>query len=201
MGKLLLVDACVSTHDSRTKQIAEAYIEEFTRECADIEVVRREVRKGTVDSLTPENLSLRDDFIKEDDFSHDIFALAREIKEADHVVFAAPFWDLSFPAILKVYIENIMVVNLTFSVNGDGFFGLCKAKNSAYITSAGGSIGQCNFGYDYIKGISNMIGLGDVSFVSAERLDIVGENPELILEEAKSKAREEARKVAKQFSK
>ena len=37
---------------------------------------------------------------------------AKQFAGADTIVIAAPFWDLSFPAILKTYIENIYVTGI-----------------------------------------------------------------------------------------
>ena len=50
-------------------------------------------------------------------------------KNYDIIVIGAPFWDLSFPAILKIFIENIYVTGLVtkFGENGKPV-GLCKAK-------------------------------------------------------------------------
>lgn len=43
-----------------------------------------------------------------------MFKYAHEFANADLIVIAAPFWDLSIPALLKVYIENIAVDGITF---------------------------------------------------------------------------------------
>ena len=36
----------------------------------------------------------------------------RTIANADKIVIAAPFWDMSFPSLLKVYIENIYTIGI-----------------------------------------------------------------------------------------
>jgi FMN-dependent NADH-azoreductase len=54
-----------------------------------------------------------------------------------------------------------------------------------YLTTSGGYIGNNNFGFDYIKGLfSTLFGVDDISFFSAEGLDIYGNDPEKILTEA-----------------
>jgi len=54
-----------------------------------------------------------------------------------------------------------------------------------YLTTSGGYIGKNNFGFDYIKGLfSTLFGVEDISFFSAEGLDIYGNDPEKILSEA-----------------
>ena len=39
---------------------------------------------------------------------------------ADTIVIAAPFWDFSFPAALKIYIENIYVTGIVSRYGSDG---------------------------------------------------------------------------------
>ena len=66
--------------------------------------------------------------------------------------------------------------------------GKCRAKKLYYITTAGGYIGNNNFGYDYVKALAeNFFGVNDVSFYSAEGLDIYGADVEGIMSEAKER--------------
>jgi FMN-dependent NADH-azoreductase len=102
------------------------------------------------------------------------------------VIIAAPYWDMSFPSSLKVYLEQLCVNKLTFCYGETGApCSLAKVKKVVYITTAGGIIGAANFGFDYINGLfSTLFGVKDFSFFSAEGLDIVGNNPEEILHRA-----------------
>ena len=123
------------------------------------------------------------------DFSGASFALARAFAAADEVVIAAPYWDMSFPASLKLYVEQLCVNKLTFCYNEKGMpCGLTKVKKLVYLTTAGGYIGQNNFGFDYIRGVfSTLFGVKDIAFFSAEGLDIFGNDPEKILADAVEK--------------
>ena len=42
------------------------------------------------------------------------YLYAKDFAEADVIVVAAPYWDLSFPSILKVFFEHINVLKLVF---------------------------------------------------------------------------------------
>jgi FMN-dependent NADH-azoreductase len=108
----------------------------------------------------------------------------------DEVVIAAPYWDMSFPSLLKLFIEQICVNRLTFGYSETGRpYGIVNMKNVVYVTTAGGSIGNANFGFDYIKGVfSSLFGIDDITFLSAEGVDIYGNDPELILLSAIDKA-------------
>ena len=107
---------------------------------------------------------------------------ARQFANADIIVIAAPLWDLSFPAILKVYVENITIPGITFKYTEQGIVGLCKAKTIYYVSTAGG-VDYPDFGFNYIKALSNMLfGIKEVVRFSAEGLDVWGNNIEEILE-------------------
>ena len=41
---------------------------------------------------------------------------------------AAPFWDLSFPAVMRTYIEYICANGLCYHYEADGCHGDCKAR-------------------------------------------------------------------------
>ena len=48
------------------------------------------------------------------------FSLSRQFAEADDIVIGVPYWDLSFPAAFKTYLEHVSVCELTFHYTEDG---------------------------------------------------------------------------------
>ena len=190
MEKMLFLDACISTHQSRTKKLCTAYIDAFREKHPDTALETVMLRKGRVEPLTRERIAERDEYIRRKDWNQPMFDFARQFKEADYIVVGTPYWDLSFASILKVYIENIMVADLTFETTSAGFNGLCQGKKLIYITTAGGFIGDQNFGYDYMCGIADMLGIPDTELVKAECLDIVGFDADKIVEKAIEEIRE-----------
>ena len=82
------------------------------------------------------------------------------------------------------------MADLTFETTSAGFNGLCQEKKLIYITTAGGFIGDKNFGYDYMCGIADMLGIPDTELVKAECLDIVGFDADKIVERAIEEIRE-----------
>lgn len=184
MEKMLFLDACISTHASRTKKLCTAYIDEFRRKNPETALETVVLRKGKAEPLTKERIVERDGYIRKKDWDQPMFDYARQFKEADYIVVGTPYWDLSFASILKVYIENIMVADLTFASTSTGFKGLCQGKKLIYITTAGGFIGDKNFGYDYMCGIADMLGIPETELVKAEGLDIDGFDPDKIVARA-----------------
>lgn len=184
MEKLLFIDACISTHGSRTKRLCTAYIDEFMKRNPETTLETVVLRKGKVEPLTKERILERDKYVGKKDWDHPMFDFAKQFQEADYIVVGTPYWDLSFASILKVYVENIMVADLTFKATNTGFVGLCEGKKMIYITTAGGFIGDKNFGYDYMCGVADMFGIPDTEFIKAEGLDIEGFDPEKIMDKA-----------------
>ncbi len=193
MEKLLFLDACIRDEGSRTKRLCDVYLEEFLKKHPDTKVETLVLRKGSVEPHTKEKLRLRDSLIRKKDFRHPMFDLAKQFKEADYVLIGSPYWDLSFAAILKVYIENIMMADLTFEATNTGFIGLCKGKKLIYITTSGGFIADKNYGYDYLCGIADMLGIPDTECIKAEALDIEGFDAEKIVTKAIEEIRQKFR--------
>ena len=132
-------------------------------------------------------LNMRDRLIAGGDFRNSMFDLARQFAEAETIVIAAPFWDLSFPAMLKQYLEQVNVVGITFKYSEEGIpIGLCRAKRLFYVTTAGGYYVPEEFGFGYVKAMAqNYYGIQNVRKIEAAGLDIVGADVDAIMESAK----------------
>lgn len=178
---LLFVNACVRKN-SRTKELALALIEQLEEPVT--EEILSEISFPVCDE---EFLKKRDALVREGLFSDSTFALARRFAEADTIVIAAPYWDLSFPARLKAYFEQINVVGITFRYSEEGIpVSGCKAKRLYYVTTAGGKILSDDFGFGYVKALANnFYGIEKVECLRAEGLDILGANEKEILKSAK----------------
>lgn len=183
MKKLLFVDTCITNKQvSRTRMLCEAYLEKYRAgQTEEIELETVVLADRIIQPMTAEKLTEREKLIAVGHLDHPMFELARKFAEADHIVIGAPYWDLSFPAILKIYIGNIMVNTLTFRYGDYGQEGLCKAEKLVYITTAGGYIGEKNHGYYYIRDIANDLGIKSTEFISAEGLDIAENDADAIL--------------------
>lgn len=186
MNNILFINACVRK-ESRTKELADMVLSKLKGNLTEVNL-----EKENLPPLNLERLNYRSDLIGKMDFSNPIFDKARQFAAADTIVIAAPFWDFSFPAMLKIYIENINIVGLLFRYTQTGAIeGLCKAKKLIYITTSGGPILDNAFGYGYIKYLcNNFYGIKDTCLIKAEGLDIQGANISAIMQEAKAKISE-----------
>ena len=178
---ILYINACVRK-ESRTNKLAQYALSKLH---GNIEEVNLNFEK--ILPLYKKQLDLRDSLIKDKNYNHPMFKYAKQFANADIILISAPYWDLSFPAILKTYIENINVNGITFSYSEKGYpVSLCKAKKLIYITTSGGPIISEDFGFGYIKSLAeNFYGIKDINYIKAEGLDIWGANVKEILEKAK----------------
>ena len=186
MGKkLLLINACVRKA-SRTRILADALLRRLDRPDQAVEEVSLNgIRFPAVDEAF---LGERDRLIAAGDFGSPAFALARQFAAADTVVIAAPYWDLSFPAALKQYFEQINVLGITFRYTPEGLpAGLCRAGRLYYVMTAGGSYVPEDFGFGYVKALAqDFYGIPEVRLVKAVGLDLDGANPAAIMQAAEA---------------
>ncbi len=174
---ILFVNACVR-ENSRTLKLARYLLEKLGGE--DNEHHLSYLKFPVVDEGF---LLKRDAIIDGGYFDLPELRMVREFAEADQIVIAAPYWDLSFPASLKQYLEYINVRGITFSYSEEGIpQGLCKAKRLYYVTTAGGNYVPEEFGFGYVKALAmGYYGIPDVRLIEAKGLDIYGADPDSIL--------------------
>ena len=185
MKQILFVNACVRP-ESRTRALARCLLE-----CLGNDYTEVNVTNGCVRPLDGKALEKRTEKIRKADFSDASFALARQFAEAETIVIAAPFWDLSFPACLKIYFENILVSGLTFTYQSGSPAGLCRAKRLYYVTTAGGMLSP-DFGFSYVRALAEtFFGIPEVKCFSAEGLDIIGNDVAHIMQDAEETIRRE----------
>lgn len=181
MEKILFVNACVRP-ESRTAGLARYLLEKMEGQVTELKLGDEDIR-----TLDLESLNRRNDLIEKKEFSDDMFRYARQFGTADTVVIAAPYWDMSFPAMVKAYVEAIMVQGLTFHYTEEGIpQGLTNIKKVIYVTTAGGPIGDYNMGFDYIKALfGTFYNVTDVTCHKTEMLDVIGMDVESILQETR----------------
>ena len=177
---ILFINACVR-ENSRTRRLAERCLSKKNEPYEEI------ILKDTVFPTADEKfLQKRDRLISEGKFGDQLFYHAHRFAEADAIVIAAPYWDLSFPASLKLYFEQINVVGITFRYTEEGVpQGLCRAKSLTYVTTAGGGFCPEEYGFGYVKALSeNFYGIRDVRLIKAAGLDLDGADAEAVLRAA-----------------
>ena len=99
----------------------------------------------------------------------EIKQVAQQFKSYDKCVIAAPVWNHSFPAMLKVYLDNIIYRHVTFTYEDGQLIGLCSQMKVMYITSSAQEYIRERKAFDHhqsqIKAVFSLIGLNQVEVV------------------------------------
>ena len=163
---ILFINACVR-ENSRTLALARSIMKGMLGDITEVKLTVEDV-----EPLDGESLDKRENLIHIGKYDDPMFRYAKQFAEADEIVIAAPFWDLSFPAKLKIYFEQITVSGLTFKYEKGHPVGLCKAKSLTYVTTSGGPI-FADFGYTYVKTLAqNFYGIKKTKSYRAMNLDV-----------------------------
>jgi FMN-dependent NADH-azoreductase len=97
-----------------------------------------------------------------------------ELLAADQLVITTPIYNLSLPAALKAWIDQIVRVGRTFGFGATGGYeGLAKNKRAIVIVASGSDFrlstpgGAYNFLEPYLRAVLGFIGITEVQFVYA----------------------------------
>lgn len=167
MQKLVFIEACVRQSDSRTLRIAEPIVSALSKR---YKVTRYDLPDMDIVPLNPGLFEERGvgeipGWAKE---------AAQSIAAADRIVIAAPFWDMSFPAVLKCFFEQTSLFDVTFTDTGKTCQGLCKAPKVLYITTRGMDISTCDpreQATPYLKALGSLWNLGELTTIAAQNMD------------------------------
>ena len=175
-SNVLYINACVRA-ESRTDRIARALLEWLGGEQEEVKLSELDLQP-----LSEARLNRRTALIEQGDYADPLFDLARQFQAAEEIVIAAPYWDLGFPAILKLYLEHIYVTGLVSEYTAEGLpHGLCRAKKLWYVTTSGGPYVP-DFSYAYLSTLArDYFGIPETELIQAEMLDVAGFDPEAIV--------------------
>ncbi|MDR0678885.1 MAG: NAD(P)H-dependent oxidoreductase [Puniceicoccales bacterium] len=180
---LLFVNSCVNRKTSRTNRIAGELVS-LLREKGDFAVDELVLENENMALTKSKNLTKRLQLARDGKFSDRIFRYAQQFKNADVIVIAAPQWNFCFPSLLKSYVELASIAGIVYSYDKSGKpIGLCKAEKLYYVTTRGGIGGDQNdHGFAIIAKLGEQCGIKNIQCISAEGLDILGNDAKSITE-------------------
>lgn len=167
MKKLLYIDACIRDEESRIRRIAEPIVKALKAKYdvqrlvlndLELEIVRRDLLRKRLNGI----------------IDPAVMSWAETVRDADRIVIAAPFWDMSIPAALKNFIELCSILDVTFKTNDKTCYGNCKAEKLLFITTRGMDIPTGDVreqATSYLKALSWLWGIGPMQVVAAQNMD------------------------------
>lgn len=182
--KILFINACVR-ENSRTRTLADHLLGQLSGEITELNLDEEPLAP-----LGKDRLDEREQLLREGKLQNPMFRYAHQFADADLIVCAAPYWDLGFPSLMKIYLEAITVSDITFRYVDGIPQGLCKAGRLIYLTTSGGPV-FADFGYSYVKTLAqSFYGIRETVCFKAENLDVYGMDVHALLEKAKKEISE-----------
>lgn len=199
MSKVLYIKANAKPEGaSRTFRVSDSFIEDYKQNNPNDEIITLDLYEEKINFLRTDDINTVFGSKTEESRNHPILKYAYQFADADKFVIAAPMWNLSIPAILKAYIDYICVTGITFRYTAEGPVGLCTGKKAIHIVARGGEYSAepySNFemGDRYLRTILGFLGITDFTTVSADNLDIMGQDVDAVVGKAINDAREKAK--------
>ncbi|EJT5919538.1 TPA: FMN-dependent NADH-azoreductase [Clostridium perfringens] len=197
MSKVLYIKANIKNEgESRTFKVSDSFVEEYKRNNPEDEIITLDLYKENIDFLRADDLGKLFGPKDEESKNNSILKYAYEFADADKYIIAAPMWNLSFPAILKAYIDYVSVSGITFKYTAEGPVGLLNNKKAVHIVSRGGAYDNSPYemGDRYLRTILGFFGIKDIETIAIDNLDVIGVNVEEKVEEGIEKATSLAKK-------
>ncbi|MDU5493514.1 MAG: FMN-dependent NADH-azoreductase [Clostridium perfringens] len=197
MSKVLYIKANIKNEgESRTFKVSDSFVEEYKKNNPEDEIITLDLYKENIDFLRADDLGKLFGPKDEESKNNSILKYAYQFADADKYIIAAPMWNLSFPAILKAYIDYVSVSGITFKYTAEGPVGLLNNKKAVHIVSRGGGYDNSPYemGDRYLRTILGFFGIKDIETIGIDNLDVIGVNIEEKVEEGIEKATSLAKK-------
>lgn len=90
--------------------------------------------------------------------------LSDQFVAADKYIFVTPFWNFSFPPVMKAYLDSVSVAGKTFKYTEKGPIGLLTDKKALHIQARGGvysegPAAQLEMGHRYLSIMMSFFGI------------------------------------------
>lgn len=214
MAKLLYITANPKgLGKSKGLQIGESFLETIKQECPDMEIKKVDLFSLDMAHMDADLVSARGKLAgygytleeltdKEREKILKMHALADEFIIYDFYVFVSPIWNLSSPAVLKAFLDNLFISGKTFVHTANGPKGILSGKRAIHINTRGGQytgtpLQQLESGDRYLRIALNFLGIDVMDTIVAEALDLYPQKAPEIVAKAKEAAISAAREMVK----
>ncbi|MEG9298505.1 FMN-dependent NADH-azoreductase [Mangrovibacillus sp. Mu-81] len=121
--------------------------------------------------------------------------LVDQFVDADKYIFVTPFWNFSFPPVMKAYIDSVSVAGKTFKYTEHGPVGLLTDKKALHIQARGGiysegPAAQMEMGHRYLDIMMQFYGVPSFEGLFIEGHAAMPEKAQDIKEDGISRAKD-----------
>lgn len=180
MPILLHLDASPSLHTSISRSLTSAFVDAWqTRHGAEGKVLRRDLGVGDIPRVgepwiaaafipaTMRTVEQREVLAFSDE-------LVQELKQADEYVLGVPMYNFGVPAVLKLWIDQVVRLGETYGFDGKERHGLLKHKKAHVFRTSGGTYdpgapsSSVNFVDPYLQAVLGYMGITEVESYAAD---------------------------------
>jgi FMN-dependent NADH-azoreductase len=180
MTQLLRINSSSRLEGSHSAAVADVFEAEYRQNNPGCRVITRNVADGSIPFITQS--TIEGFYAPQDTLSDDLKAatalsdeLIAEIQGADTLLLAVPIYNFSIPAALKAWIDQIMRIGHTFSMDDTGFKGLVRARRAVIVCAYGAEgylteepFAAANFLEPYLTFLFTFLGVETVDFVHVQ---------------------------------
>jgi FMN-dependent NADH-azoreductase len=179
MPDILVLNSSLGSERSASQQLAATFVAELLQLSPDANIVTRDLATEPLPHLSPKTVGGirgQPDTIPEHSARALSNHLIEELEAAAVVVIASPMHNFGIASTLKAYFDYVMRAGRTFRYTPTGPEGLLKGKRAVVIETRGGVYSEeptrkLDSQEPYLRMMLRVIGIDDVTFVRAERLD------------------------------
>jgi FMN-dependent NADH-azoreductase len=201
MAIILHIDSSPRGNGSKSRKLAKEFMSAWQNIHPNDEIAYRDLRQMPVPHVTEDWIAA--DFTPPEALTPEMAELLKfsdelvdEFLKADRCVFSVPMYNFSIPSNFKAYIDQVVRVGRTFTLENGQFKGLVNGKKVLFITSRGVEYGSGSpyEGWDcqepMLRYAFQFMGVTDIQFIHANGLDMGDEARKRGLDEAQSKIQE-----------
>ncbi|PGY07915.1 FMN-dependent NADH-azoreductase [Bacillus sp. AFS031507] len=121
--------------------------------------------------------------------------LSDQFVAADKYIFVTPFWNFSFPPVMKAYLDSVSVAGKTFKYTEKGPIGLLTDKKALHIQARGGvysegPAAQLEMGHRYLSIMMSFFGIPAFEGLFVEGHNAMPDKEQEIKENAIARAKD-----------
>ncbi|MGG1678534.1 FMN-dependent NADH-azoreductase [Neobacillus sp. NRS-1170] len=121
--------------------------------------------------------------------------LSDQFVAADKYVFVTPFWNFSFPPVMKAYLDSVSVAGKTFKYTENGPIGLLQDKKALHIQARGGVYSEgpaahMEMGHRYLSVMMSFFGIPAFEGLFVEGHNAMPDKAQEIKENAIARAKD-----------
>jgi FMN-dependent NADH-azoreductase len=209
MARLLHILAHPDPDNSRTGRLAAAFLQRYADLHPDDDIFNLDLYQERIPFVTAHHLAAFRKHRAPDEMSgperqawEDVSARVRQFMEADKYLVTAPMWNFTVPAILKAYLDLIVVAGQTFHFDPSGApVGMLAGRRMVLVSTCGGScalpeLAEFEINTRYLRAIFGFMGIEVIGEIVAEGTNLLGEQEtDRLLDDITSRARELAERL------